>query len=89
MGKEIRNASDMIQNFLGQQPRGVNASVIRKALPFSFTVLIMALDRLGREGKVSVERSCVPHSCRIFLKRQAIGPGLLEFNHEGGKRNAN
>jgi len=69
MGREIRSASDTIQSFLGQQPRGVNISAIRKALPFSFTVLIMALDRLSREGKVSVERSSVPHSCRIFLKR--------------------
>ena len=57
MGKEIRNASDMIQNFLDQQPRSVNVSTIREALPISFTVLVMALDRLGREGKVSVERS--------------------------------
>lgn len=88
MGKEIRSASDMIQNFLGRQPDTVSVSTLRKALPISFTVLVMALDQLGREGKVSVERSRVPHSCRIFLKRQAISPGLLEFNHEGGKRNA-
>ena len=88
MGKEVRSASDMIQNFLSQQPRGVTVSAIRKALPISFTVLVMALGRLGREGKVSVEKSRVPHSCRIFLKHQAIGPGLLEFNHKDGKRNA-
>ena len=57
MGKEIRNASDMIQNFLDQQPRAVSVSTLRKALPISFTVLVMALDWLGREGRVSVERS--------------------------------
>ena len=69
MGKEIRSASDMIQNFLGQQSRAVSVSTLRKALPLSFTVLVMALDRLGSEGKLSIEKSKDPYSCRIWLKQ--------------------
>jgi len=69
MGREIRKASDMIQSFLGQKPRAVSVSTIRKAIPLSFTVLVMALDRLVRDGKVSVEESRDPYVCRICLKR--------------------
>ncbi|MFC1712947.1 hypothetical protein ACFL6S_04715 [Candidatus Poribacteria bacterium] len=69
MGREIRSASGMIQNFLGQQPHAVSVSTIRKALPLSFTVLIMALDRLGKEDKLNIEKSKDPYSCRIWLKQ--------------------
>jgi len=69
MAEEIRNASNMIQNSLIQQPRGVKVSAIRKALPFSFTILIMALDQLNKENKLSIERSRDRYSCRIWLKR--------------------
>lgn len=69
MNEEIKRASDMIQNFLGQQPQAVSISTLRKNLPLSFTVLTMGLKRLAREGRLSVETLEDPYSCRILLKR--------------------
>jgi hypothetical protein len=69
MAEEIRNASDMIQNFLRQQPRAVSVSILRETLPISFTVMVMALDSLASEDKLNIEVSSDQHSRRIYLKR--------------------
>ena len=68
MAEEIRNASDMIQKFLEKQAQAVNISTLRKALPISFTILIMALDWLVSEGKLGIDVSGEPGSRRIYLK---------------------
>ena len=68
MAEEIRNASEMIQSFLRQQNHAVNIAVLRKAIPISFTVLIMALDWLASEGKLGIEMTGEPGLRRIYLK---------------------
>jgi hypothetical protein len=74
MAEEIRNASDMIQSFLRQQPRAISVSALRKAIPISFTVLVMALDWLVSEDKLGIEMSGEPRSRKIYLKRQNSKP---------------
>lgn len=69
MAEEIRNASNMIQDFLRKQKSAVSVSTLRKAIPISFTVLIMALDGLASEDKLGIEASGQTSSHRIYLKR--------------------
>ena len=69
MAEEIRNASEMIQSFLRQQNHAVSISALRKAIPISFTVLIMALDWLASESKLGIEVSGEPCCHKIYLKR--------------------
>ena len=68
MAEEIRDASDMIRKFLEKQTRAVSISTLRKTLPISFTVLIMALDWLASEGKLGIEMTGEPGLRRIYLK---------------------
>jgi hypothetical protein len=69
MAEEIRNASGMIQSFLRQQSRAISVSALRKAIPISFTVLVMALDWLVSEDKLGIEPSGDARSPRIYLKQ--------------------
>lgn len=68
MNKAIGDAAGMIWKFLGQQPRPVTLSTLKKNLALSSTLLMMGLGWLAREDKLSIEISNDSYSYRISLR---------------------
>jgi hypothetical protein len=65
----IGNAAGVIWSYLSQQTQAVTLSTIKKAIPESSTVLMMALGWLAREDKIDIEVSDESYSYKISLKK--------------------
>jgi len=65
----IGNTAGVIWSYLCQQTQPVTLSTIKKAIPESSTVLMMALGWLAREDKIDIEVSDESYSYKISLKK--------------------
>ncbi len=65
----IGNAAGVIWSYLCEQKQPVTLSAIKKAIPESSTVLMMALGWLAREDKIKIEVSDESYSYKISLKK--------------------
>jgi len=65
----IGNAAGIIWGYLVQQTKPVTLSALKKAVPESSTVLMMALGWLAREDKILIEVSDDSYSYKISLKK--------------------
>ena len=72
MIEDIGNAAGMIWRFLDQQTEPITLTNLRNALPVSYTLLMMGLGWLAREGKLDIEMSDVSYSYRISLRSQTL-----------------
>jgi len=69
MNETIGEAAGMIWKFLDQQSQSISLSTIRKSLPLSSTLIMMALGWLAREEKIDIEMPEDYYSYNISIKR--------------------
>ncbi|MGB9598115.1 MAG: winged helix-turn-helix domain-containing protein [Candidatus Poribacteria bacterium] len=68
MIEEIGKTAGMVWEFLSKQDKPVTLNAIKKEIPVSATVLMMAIGWLAREDKINIDISDESFSYKISLK---------------------